>query len=72
MFHLWTEERHGLDAMLTLEKKLPRLVARVQGEKRNQIEINAAVLRPLELLAALGISEPDCACRKSHPARDGA
>src|SRR5271167_3897924 len=29
------------------------------AEKASQIEINAAVLRPLDLLAALGISEPD-------------
>jgi hypothetical protein len=52
-------ERHGFDALLTLEKKLPRLVARVLAEKAGQIEINAAVLRPLDLLTALGISEAD-------------
>jgi hypothetical protein len=59
VFHFWTAERHGFDAMLTLEKKLPRLVARVQAEKAIQIEINAAVLRPLDLLTAFGISEAD-------------
>jgi hypothetical protein len=59
VFHLWTAERHGFHALLTLEKKLPRLTARVQAEKASQIQINTAVLRPLELLAAMGISEPD-------------
>jgi hypothetical protein len=59
VFHFWTAERHGFDALLTLEKKLPRLVARVQAEKANQIEMNAAVLRPLDLLLALGISDAD-------------
>ena len=42
-----------------MEKKLPRLITRVQAEKAIQIQINTAVLRPLELLAAMGISEPD-------------
>jgi hypothetical protein len=59
VFHLWTAERHGFDALLTLDKKLPRLVARVQAEKANPIEIKAAVLRPLELLSAFGISKAD-------------
>jgi hypothetical protein len=59
VFHLWTAEKHGFDALLTLEKKLPRLITRVQAEKAIQIQINTAVLRPLELLAAMGISEPD-------------
>jgi hypothetical protein len=59
VFHLWTAERHGFDALLTLEKKLPRLVAGVRTEKVKQIDINAVVLRPLDLLAALSISEAD-------------
>jgi len=58
-FPFWTAEKHGFDALLTLEKKLPRLITRVQAEKAIQIQINTAVLRPLELLAAMGISEPD-------------
>jgi hypothetical protein len=59
VFHLWTAEKHGFDALLTLEKTLPRLITRVQAEKAIQIQINTAVLQPLELLAAMGISEPD-------------
>jgi hypothetical protein len=45
--------------MLTLEKKLPRLVARVKAENANQVQINTDAIRPLELLAAMGISELD-------------
>ncbi len=60
VFHLWTAERNGLDALLTLEMKgLPNLVSRVRNEKKTTIKIKTEVLRPLELLQKLGISEPD-------------
>jgi hypothetical protein len=59
VFHLWTTGRHGLDALLTLDKKLPRLVDRVRNEKKKEIDIRTEVLQPLDLLHRLGISEPD-------------
>jgi hypothetical protein len=59
VFHLWTAQRHGLDALLTLDKKLPRLVDRVKNEKKREIDIRTEVLRPLDLLHRLGVSVPD-------------
>jgi len=59
VFHLWTAERHCLDALLTLDRKLPRLVDRVRNEKKQEIAISIEVLRPLDLLQRLGISESD-------------
>jgi len=59
VFHLWTAERHGLDALLTLDKKLLRLVDRIRSEKKKEIDMHTEVLRPLDLLRRLGISEPD-------------
>jgi hypothetical protein len=57
-FHLWTAERNGLN-VLTLENKLPSQVKAIKGEKRRVREIRADVMRPLDLLCKLGISEPD-------------
>lgn len=59
VFHLWTAERNGLDAVLTLEKGLPHLVSRVRNEKARTVEIRTEALRPLDLLNKLGIDEPD-------------
>ena len=60
VFHLWTAERHHLDALLTLDKKLPRLVNRVRNEKKKkEIDIATEVLPPLALLQRLGISATD-------------
>ena len=59
VFHLWTAERHNMHALLTLEKKLPNLVGRVRSEKRSKIEISTEVLRPLDLLQRLGVSDLD-------------
>jgi len=59
VFHSWTAERHGLDALLTLDRKLPRLVGRVKNEKKREIDIRTEVLQPLDLLRRLGISDPD-------------
>ena len=59
IFHLWTAERNGLDAFLTLEKRLPNFVANVRTEKAKPIEIKTEVLRPLDLLKRFGITNPD-------------
>lgn len=59
VFHLWTAERNGLDAVLTLEKRLPNLVSRIANERNKKIKIQTEVLRPLDLLRKLGINEID-------------
>jgi len=59
VFHLWTAERNGLDAVLTLDETLINLVSRAGSEKVKSIEIKTEVLRPLELLQKLGIDKPD-------------
>ena len=59
VFHLWTAERNQMDAFLTLDTKLPRLVGRVRGEKKSAIQIRTEALLPLDLLKRLGIATPD-------------
>ena len=59
VFHLWTTERSGLDAVLTLEKRLPNFVSAVRKERVKRIEIRTEVLRPLELLQKVGIGKLD-------------
>ncbi len=59
VFHLWTAERNGLDAVLTLDKGLQNLVSRVRNERVRKFGVTAEVLRPLDLLQKLGIGEPD-------------
>lgn len=59
VFHLWTAERNGLDAVLTLDGKLKNLVSRVKKEKVKRVEIRTEVLLPMDLLQKLGITEPD-------------
>jgi hypothetical protein len=59
VFHLWTAERNGLDALLTLDNGLTNLVSRVRSEKNKTVAIRTDVLRPLDLLRTLGIDEPD-------------
>lgn len=59
VFHLWTAKRNNLDALLTLETTLPKLVSRVKNEKSRKVEIGTEVLRPLDLLKKLGIEKPD-------------
>jgi hypothetical protein len=59
VFHLWTAERNGLDALLTLDRRLRNLVSSVRNEKVRRVEIKTDVLRPLELLQKLGVDEPD-------------
>jgi hypothetical protein len=59
VFHLWTAKRNNLDALLTLEKNLPKLADRVRSEKSGKVDISVEVLRPLDLLTKLGIDKPD-------------
>jgi hypothetical protein len=59
VFHLWTAERNGFDALLTLDGKLQNLVSRVRNEKVRKVEIKTKVVRPLDLLPKLGIDKPD-------------
>lgn len=59
VFHLWTAKRSGLDAFLTLERKLPNIVSSVEKERRTRFKVGVEVFRPLELLNAFGITELD-------------
>ena len=59
VFHLWTAERNGLDALLTLDNGLRNLVSRVRSENVRTITIRTDVLHPLDLLRKLGIDNPD-------------
>jgi hypothetical protein len=59
VFHLWTAERNGLDALLTLDNDLPEQVSRVGNEKAKRFEIKTLVLQPDQLLAELGIKDLD-------------
>jgi hypothetical protein len=59
VFHLWTAERNGFDALLTLDGKLQNLVSRVRNEKVRRVEIKTKVVRPQDLLPKLGIDKPD-------------
>jgi hypothetical protein len=59
VFHLWTAERHGMHSLLTLERRLPRIIESIRNEREKRIHINAEAVRPLDLLQTLGISEPD-------------
>ncbi len=59
VFHLWTAECNGLDAVLTLDQGLQKLVYSVSRERSRVIEIKTEVLRPLDLLQKLGVSMPD-------------
>jgi hypothetical protein len=59
LFHLWTAERNGIEALVTLEKRLPNFVSSVRRERPRKIEMNVVVLRPLELLREFGIEKPD-------------
>ena len=59
IFHLWTAERNSIDVFLTLEKKLPNIIAQIRKEKQKTIEISTEVFRPLEFLNWLGIDVPD-------------
>lgn len=55
-FHIWTARRNGMDALLTLEKKLPRTVEQFKRRKQNAIDTGIAIVRPTELLGQLKLS----------------
>ncbi len=57
IFYLWTAERNCIEVFLTLESKLPNIVAQIKNE--NNIEISTEVFRPLEFLRWFGIGKPD-------------
>jgi len=59
VFHLWTAERNGLDALLTLDCGLPALASRVKNEKGKTVKMKTEVLQPIDLLRRLGINKPD-------------
>ena len=48
-----------MDALLTLEKKLPRIADQLKRRKQNPIDASVAILRPTELLLQLGVTVPD-------------
>lgn len=54
-YHLWTAERNKLDVFLTLEKKLPKMIAQAKQKKRSPLNMNAHVMRPSDFLQALDI-----------------
>jgi hypothetical protein len=58
-FHIWTARRNSLDALLILEKKLPRTIEQLRRRKQGSIDTGVAVLRPTELLHQLGVVEID-------------
>jgi hypothetical protein len=58
-FHIWTARRNRMDALLTLEKKLPRTVDQLKRRRQAPIDPGVAVLRPTELLHRLGVTELD-------------
>lgn len=58
-FHIWTARRSGLDAFLTLEKKLPRTIEQIKKRNRGSIDSGVSVLRPTELLQLLEVVEID-------------
>jgi hypothetical protein len=58
-FHIWTARRNGMDALLTLEKKLPRTMNQLKQRKQDAIDAGVAVLRPTQLLLQLGVTDID-------------
>jgi|AntRauTorckE6833_2_1112554.scaffolds.fasta_scaffold07239_2 hypothetical protein len=58
-FHLWAAERNRIDVFLTLEKKLPNIVQQIERNKNASFTICTKVLRPLEFLKFIGVTELD-------------
>lgn len=58
VFHLWTAERNGL-GLLTLDKKIKRLVERVAAEKSRPVPNLPEVFLPTDLLREMGVTSPD-------------
>lgn len=66
MLHVWTAQRNRMDVFLTLEKRLPNIAAGFPAKTACRASFEMRVLRPLEMLSRLGISQPD-----SVPIRSG-
>ena len=58
-FHLFTARRNGLEIFLTLEITLPNALKNLQKRRVKTLDMNVAVLRPLELLEKLHVKEID-------------
>jgi hypothetical protein len=52
-------DSNGLDAFLTLEKKLPRSIEKLKNRNEKVIDFDLAILRPTDLLQLLGITTID-------------
>jgi len=59
MLHLWAAQRNRMDVFLTLEKRLPNIVAHFPTDESCTPSFPTQVLRPQELLKLLGISVCD-------------
>ena len=58
-FHVWTAHRHGMSFFLTLDRKLVDGVKAMQKQHNPSFKITPQVVMPLDLLSALGVTEPD-------------
>jgi hypothetical protein len=58
-FHVWTARRNTMDALLTIEKKLPRTISQLESRRNAKLDLNVKVVRPTDLLAMLGVSSVD-------------
>lgn len=59
MFHLWTAQRNHIEVFLTLETKLVQIFKHIEHARITEIEHQTKVLRPLEFLRLLGVTQPD-------------
>ncbi len=57
-FHLWTAERNNLDYFLTLENKMANMFQDI-GKGKKALSMNVRVVKPIELLAEMGVRELD-------------
>jgi hypothetical protein len=57
--HIWAARRSGLDAFLTLDKKLPRTIEQIKKRNKRAIDSGVSVLRPTELLQLLEVVDID-------------
>lgn len=58
-FHLWTAERNGIDVLLTLDTKLPKLVRQISQSHNHIHKVKTSALMPIEFLQSLNISALD-------------
>jgi hypothetical protein len=59
MFHVWTAQRNRMDVFLTLESTLPQIFNHIEDARIVEIEHQTKVLRPLEFLRLMGVTQPD-------------